>query len=481
MKLQKGATLIEIIISLTILVIITGMYAHSVTQQLRMLEDSRSITENVFATTVEVESQAQDIRRYLDDQTSPYVSPPFIPTETVFAGTPHVRTIEFHPIEEVIINRDGTPSTRAIHTVVASKQPPKFDVPAITGMDTNFLIGGATHETVYAAQAPKVEINIPSSNIYRPDLLLMTRFQWYMSAPGFLARWDHADEEDPDVGNLLPSFPRDFMIIPGATTRELTITPEMAGRHIVGVATPAAHSGRMGQRVPGKPRLVFGLPVLSDSGAFQLLSHFDANLIDLPVDDPGSNRERNPTGNIVANAWPDMFGSHDGVVVGTKPVLRRSATFLPDGRRVPFQAVSFNGATNIPAPVPVHPSEGFTMFAVVSVNSLSQSLIASGNGIAFNAAEFGVSVANPDGDERNNLHILGFAFDPSSNQATRTVGANPAAPLPDDTFTLHPPSPFAIGTNSNIDLLELIIYRGVLPDERWRQVTMHLGEKYLLD
>jgi hypothetical protein len=447
-------TLVEVVIAFLILSVTAGLFIQGSVRQHMIMLDTRSITENVFSTAKRAELKIQEIKDALGGAPAP--SPlPSPNTYTMFPGEDDERVVSYYPVMERINDIEGNPGVKTIYSVVADTRQPEFDVPVITSMTTDIKSGGVIVEGAYAAPGTTVE---SAAVLDRADLLLLNKYQWYISGPSFPIRWDNVSMEDPGVGINVPMYPKDFDLIPYAVSSKLTITPDMAGRHVLCIMTPAAISGKMGRSVMSKPRYIYGLPIFSD-----LAAHYDASLIDPPASV------------IDINIWPDISGNNaDASHYGSYPVIL-SITDFPslDGRDYPVRArqAAFDGGGWLEAPgLALSASDDFTMFAVVKADDMSSSAIIS------NGGAWVFDMSSYPGLLEDKWYILGLRSDNK-----RTVGKDAALSFDSPAGDRSTGDIIKIGGGSKISLVELIIYNTQLSDGDWEKVTQYLGDKYNID
>ncbi|MDR1560421.1 MAG: type II secretion system GspH family protein [Clostridiales bacterium] len=456
MKTHKGLTLVEIIIAFVILSVMAGMFIPGVISQYALMQNAKAITENVFSSANRAERKAQDIKDTLAGTPAP-TPLPAPNTYTMFPGTADQRTVSYYPVEESISDIDGNPSSKSIYSVVADVRQPEFAVPVTTSLETRIEVGGVVVDGSYVESATRITTDYTMDH---PELLLINKYQWYVSGPGFPMRWDNVDMSDPGVGINVPMFPNHFSIIPYATGSQLVITPEMAGRHVVCVMTPAAITGKMGLSIISKPLYIYGLPVFDN-----LAAHYDASLVDLPP------------GDTVVYTWPDISGNgSDTAHYGTHSSGVLSITDFPilTGREYPIKAreIGFDGSGWMEAPgLILNGSDDFTMFAVVKADNVTDSEIVS-NGAAWS---FDMSVYPGLLDDE--WYILGINSD-----TKRTVGKDASISSDDPLGDGASSDVVRIADNgSTVHLAELIIYDTLLLDSEWEEVTQYLGNKYNID
>jgi type II secretory pathway pseudopilin PulG len=451
MRMRKGMTLVEVVIAFLLLSLLAAIFLQNMTRQYALMARAKAITENVFQAAKKVETETRDIRDALDRGVAYPLGAPH--TYTMFSGGADERDITYYPVMEAINDIEGNPSSKTLYAVVADVRQPEFVVPEITNFQALLRSGGVVVGGAYADSSAVIDVE---ADVDDPGLLLMFKYQWYISDLGFPLTWKNVEMSDPGIGINVPMFPNDYSIIPYATSSQLAITPDMAGRHALCVVTPASVSGKMGKAVLTKPIYIYGLPVLGG-----LKAHYDASLVELP------------TGVFGAYSWQDISGGGaDAFYYGSVyPVLSIADFPKRDDREYPTKAkrMAFSGWGWMMAPgLVLNAADNFTMFAVAKSNGwFSSDIISNGAAWRFDMSSYPGAV---DGQWR----ILGLS---SGNK--RTMGKE--ASLVGGAFLgdRSTGGMIMIG-GSNVELAELIIYNTVLTDVDWLKVTKYLGEKYNL-
>jgi type II secretory pathway pseudopilin PulG len=454
-KNQKGITLIEVVVSMCILSLMSIVLAQGVVNQYIFMHNARTITENAYLAAKQADEEAQGIK---DAISGKHPIPLPTPAEyTMFnysGGSP--RTISYYPVMKLIGDKNGNPTIKSIYTVVTDIRPPEFETPEFIDYSALLKTGGSVVDGAYSI-TPSTAIDLEYT-VDKPHLLLMVKYQWYMSDASFPMTWKNVVVNSPGIGIEVPSFPDDFSIIPYATSNQLTVDKSMAGRHLACVMTPASREGKLGISVMTKPLYIYGLPVIAN-----LAAHFDASLIELPL------------GDIEVSNLNDISGK--GIIAthyGSAPSNLIVADFpQPLSRTYPIksQAVSFDAGGWFEAPgIAIGASSDFTMFAVARAGDpMRGSIISNGAAWDFDMSSFPGAA---DGD----WHILGI-----NSESKRSLGKNAvllAGGLIGDRLA---GGLIAIGKESEVEIAELVVYDSLLSDEDWLKITRYLGEKYNLN
>jgi hypothetical protein len=290
-------------------------------------------------------------------------------------------------------------------------------------------------------------------------VLLLTKYQWYVSNLGFPIPYNNVEPDDWAFELKCPQFPDDYYLIPNMSLDELNITSNMAGRHIVCASTPSSLVGKLGISYLSEPKYIYGLPVFTN-----LLGHWDASLI------PGGSMAEE------LDNWFDITdikikANTDGT---TKPIVKATEFPKLPGKEKPIiaKSVSFQNLSKMTVVYPFNVGAGanFTMFAVArSIDGMGGgTIISNGSAWAFDLSTFtGVS------DNEWNV----FAINSNGN---RTIGKDANISGNDDPVGDRA---VASGTKlggNEVEVAELIVYSNVMSStsSQWKQITKYLGEKY---
>ncbi|MDR1540979.1 MAG: type II secretion system GspH family protein [Clostridiales bacterium] len=454
-KNRKGMTLVEVIVSMCILSFLSVVLVQGIANQYAFMHNTKSMTENSYLAAKQVEEETQRIKDIISGKNSdPLPTPATYTMFNYWGGTP--RTISYYPVMKYINDKNGNPTSKAIYSVVTDIRPPEFETPSLTNFMAILKTSGTAVDGAYAT-TPSTVIDL-KYDVVKPHLLLMVKYQWYMSDASFPMTWKNVGIDDPGVGIEVPSFPDDFSIIPYAVSKQLTVDSSMAGRHLVCVMTPASREGKMGVAVMTKPIYIYGLPVLNN-----LKAHYDASLIELPsgITAAGILNDISRKG---VNAIHYGY-TPSNLIVTDFPQLE-NRTYPIKAKAVDLSLGGWFEATGLA----LGASSNFTMFAVAKTNDPTWGSIISNNSAwAFDMFSFPGAT---DGD----WHILGI-----NSNSKRTIGKNASLSagglIGDRMFG----GSIIIGGGSEIELAELIIYNSLLSDADWLKVTRYLGEKYNLN
>lgn len=230
---KKGLTLMEVIISLFIFTILSvGFYSLFTNVYINTYKTS-NITEKTFLAQRELEDEIANTKeKIIKEQNVGYDLLSF----DLFSSTPYNRNVEGYYLATV-----GDASVH-LATLVAATRPPELKVPkvnqfSISGYQVN---SGITSKVKYPAVGMNnLSLDIEGSLSTNNDgLLIRYVYYWYISDGNSYIPYEE------------PTFPDNYALIPGETTRTLSnIKEEYGGRFIKLVVTPVGEKGRMGESV----------------------------------------------------------------------------------------------------------------------------------------------------------------------------------------------------------------------------------------
>lgn len=252
MKMNKGSSLLEIMLAVAIIGIIVAAFLPSVGNYFSEIIKAKYVTKDVFYTQKTMENEIQNIK----DQISANTTPTNGQSYTLFTGI-YKRTVSGYP-------RSFNSSVgNTLFTIVGDNRMPEFKVATITSA-TIKLWNGTEIPYAYAITP---SLSIKSTIILSdPDNVNLTNIhRWYVSREGFnINPSETATPLEIEISTVYPSFPDDYTIIPAAKSTDLsTISTDYAGRFIVYTVTPASSSGKMGKTFASNPVYISGLPVIS--------------------------------------------------------------------------------------------------------------------------------------------------------------------------------------------------------------------------
>jgi prepilin-type N-terminal cleavage/methylation domain-containing protein len=317
LKIKRGFTLIEVIVSIALLGILAVAFLPSISSQFQWLVDTKTnITQKAFEIQGDMETTIQEVVKAMNsgainptDYTSLNITEKI--DVKLFESDFNSYTARQYPAAYKVEVTDG--GIKKFVTLVGDKRLPELPVPVIETVSRVFIKDGtespSTHEYFnftdlkITAKSNMTANPQNSFNRYRSD--------WYVSKPGFNIPVQDIStiDEDNDFGRIYPSFPNDYIAIPiyselgsaysyiSATERNITaelkndIVNKYPGKHILYSITPFAKSLKKGGTSSLLPLYIYGPSITSN-----LALHLDASTINM-IDK--YNTSTNPNGTIV--------------------------------------------------------------------------------------------------------------------------------------------------------------------------------------
>lgn len=302
LKIKKGYTLIEVIVSIALLGILAVAFLPSILNHFQWLVDTKTnITQNAFEIQDDMETRIQDVIKAMSggsiaeaDWTGLDITDK-IDVE-LFEDDFSSYTYRVYPSAYKVEVSDG--GNKKFVTLVGDKRLPKLPVPIIETISRVFIKDGAespsTHEYFnfidlkILAKSNMTTNPQNSFNRYRSD--------WYVSKPGFNIPVQDIStiDEDNDLGRIYPAFPDDYIAVPihselgsaysyiSATQRNISvelkndIVNKYPGRHILYSITPFAKSLKKGGTSSLLPLYIYGPSITSN-----LALHLDASTVNM--------------------------------------------------------------------------------------------------------------------------------------------------------------------------------------------------------
>lgn len=307
---KKGFTLIEIIISIALIGIIALALLPALSGNFKLLVNTKRITEDAFKAQQGIELVIEEVRSQIKSGSTPTGGKDYI----LFSGL-NQRTVKGY-LRQVNINNPPNPidgNNKKIYTVIADTSIPDFKVATASNVAIKMYVGSNELKYAYSV-TPSLAIKSQATITDPEHVNLMNLHQWYVSREGFNTPMIKSPNEI-EKGKVYPRFPDDYMIIPSATSSNLTsILPNYAGRHILYTITPAAASGKMGATIQSNPVFISGLPVIEN-----LKLHLDPSLINVFKEDGSYNTDyiRISSSDIFVKKWEDLSGNSNNAIQNT--------------------------------------------------------------------------------------------------------------------------------------------------------------------
>ncbi|HZX21487.1 MAG TPA: type II secretion system protein [Clostridia bacterium] len=372
LKIKRGFTLIEVIVSIALLGILAVAFLPSITNHFKWLVDTKTIiTQKSFGIQDDMEISIQNVIKAMNSggiDPADYASLGI--TEKIevelFQDEFSSYTSRYYPSAYKVEVSDGG---KKFTTLVGDKRLPELPVPQIDAISRMFIKDSAespgNHEYF---NYPNLKIKAKSNMSENPsNSFNRYRSDWYVSKPGFNIPIQSIEniDEDNDIGRIYPAFPDDYVAVPiyselgndysyiSATERNISvelkndIVNTHPGRHILYTITPFAKSLKKGGTSSLLPLYVYGPTVTAN-----LALHLDASTIDMG---DKYNASTNPKGTIQLDGgdnyirtWKNSSPSLKSPVtdrnaiqtsIGNMPLLLRNDD-LDDpytGHAIPFQ------------------------------------------------------------------------------------------------------------------------------------------------
>ena len=377
LKIKRGFTLIEVIVSIALLGILAVDFLPSISNYFLWLVDTKTnITQKAFEIQDEMETTIQEVVIAMKSE-----SGAINPTDYTSLGI--TEKVDFKLFEDDFISYTDSrqyPSAYKVEvsdggnkkfvTLVGDKRLPELPVPVINTVSRAFIKNGAeslsNHEYFdfinlkIMAKSNMTENPQNSFNRYRSD--------WYVSKPGFnipLQSIENIDQ-DNDFGRIYPAFPDDYLAVPihselgsaysyiSATQRNISvelsndIVKNYPGSHILYTITPFAKSLKKGGTSSLNPIYIYGPTITAN-----LALHLDASTIDMSDKTNSSSTILFQDEEYYIRNWKNSRPSVETestnsykATQATKanmPVLVKDNVLLKP--EIPFQAVEVEGVT----------------------------------------------------------------------------------------------------------------------------------------
>lgn len=441
MNNKKGLTLIEVIVSLAVLGIISVAFLGAMTAHFSYLKSTVGITQNDF--------KAQELMENEIDEAKVRVMEPDASLGSVEIFTEDLGgiTVEY---EEINISHNN----KEYYTLVSNVRPDPLEIINLESIGIKlFQNSNQVQDDYYAypTSAFSIQGNFENKNTYKWDHLL-NQVEWYISTDKYnipLPKGGQSVDLNDEEYHYYPLFPRDYEILAnetifkfGASQSIFTDMSQLAGRFLVYAVTPAAKSGKLGNRLVSKPIFISGLPVLNN-----IVTHLDASYIDILTNNTESELQ---SGSNLLKVWYDISS-----------VIGRSA---PDE-----SAVSPNDSTLRPVVLRSDMNDSFIgQYVRFEPNQYIQLTEGTPGDIIsiYIVAKNRDSVASRLLSNGNNQVIL----DPPSVESSEQWSVILTEFVIDG-------SNIILG-NSSVDIAEVLIYSGTMSNENNEKVLQYLNNKY---
>lgn len=437
MRKRNGFTLVEVILAMAILGIISVSFLTILSSHFVFLNKTKDISQQVFLAQRNMEVEIDDVKDKIRKNGLT------LKEKTIFADLGGV-IVKYYEIEKTFNNK-------AYYTLVSNVKPEIIEPIALKSIGIKLKQGISQVSYGYGTGGFSVVGNFENDNLYKWDHLLNV-VEWYVSNKDYTTPLpkDPSFSLNEDILNnsyYYPLFPRDYTLVSnetiynfGAHERTFPLLNSYAGRHIVFTVTPGAKSGKIGKQSVSLPVFVSGLPTTEN-----LSSHFDAGFID-----PSDSTE--VAGNKVVK-WLDVSSIYGeskpneaAVAISMKPELMKMGMdtgskwqhvrFSADNQYLEIKSQNTN-------------NENIYIFAVVR-----------------NRVEDAEAVFLKNG---------GYEFSiPKEESVSEVIGKDwfvvkESIRSQNDDFRLGGP---------NVDIAEVLIYKGGLTTEKIETIEKYLNAKY---
>lgn len=313
------------------------------------------------------------------------------------------------------------------YTLISDTRLPELRVPVVESVTATLRSNTTPVTSAYAIASTNVQGNFVMDPTTM-DVFMVNTFQWYVSRSGFNIPVP-ASYPEIEAGTKYPMFPDDYTIIPGATGTNLNNVTAYAGKHLVFAVSPAANSGKIGVTVPSKPVFISGLPVISSD----LMLHLDGTQID------ATDNTQVSSGKVLK--WNDLSTYN---IPATQASDANRPNLIDQGIAGEFigKQVDFASGKTLNVAHTHLNAQTLHVFAVVKGDAAGNFMVNGGQSIP------------TTGDAIGNGWVLSYS--------TYTANSN--------TVTLG---------NTDVDIAELLIYRGALTTEQIEAISKYLKEKYV--
>jgi|LSQX01.2.fsa_nt_gb prepilin-type N-terminal cleavage/methylation domain-containing protein len=427
-KRKNGFTLIEVIVSIALLGIISIGFLGALTNNLNFLKINKSMTASAFLDQKDMELEILQTKADIKDG-------------TITAGSMTTLNNVFESGVSVKAYQLKFPYNKQdIYTLVTDTRLPEFKVPIAQNVVAQLRTGTNPVSFAYAV----ADTNVLGSSSIDPsttDVFMVNNYTWYASRPGFNIPMPNTPIPEIEIGNKYPKFPEDYSLIPTSTSLNLNDVRDYAGRHIVFAVTPAAKSGRMGQTVPSKPVYISGLPAV----ASDLVLHLDASTIS----NTDTSQVTASGSDLLVEKWNDLTANKKNAkktTASARPKLKEH----PVGGDFVGKYVDFDSDKNLL--VEHNATRNTTLYTFAVVRGDVSSVFYNSN-----------SKTNINGVNSQTIDVTGL---------WKIVYFEYTSPDHDNSNKI------TLG-NSNVDVAELIVYKGTFTEANKNAVIEYLKEKYI--
>lgn len=465
MKNNKGMTLIEVILSISLIALIGAVFLSSFNHSLFVIDEGRKMTKETFTAQQQIEKSIEIAKMKKEEQ---YDSR-FFKTEYQLFGK---------KIKGVLITQPSF-GDNTIKVFIPNEVDTEEKLPIIKTDSVKINPVGPLYP--YSGEKLTGTSEVDNKN---KEYLFMKLNRWYVSNEGFdgYVPDEINNENEGMFGERFPIFPADYQQIENDSTI-LGDLGRFVGRHIVYSVTPIDRLGRFGTEVDSKPVYIMGPPVLN-SLSFHMDSYTlrDGNDTFIPDDgdisewkDYSTNRVFTP-GYSTFNEMKLSYFEQDGkalnfdktsLKIDFNPTTKNSFTAFIVYRNVSEESVnSYNiirRRANNENGWEIGLYDGKLGFAIKQQNSVIKNITQASN--AFANDKYIVTALYSSG----NMKLI---LDRNDNKEELNAGFS---------YTVDNRNPIELiigDANVNNNIYEIIIYDAALSEDEIIKVRNYLSEKH---
>ncbi|MBU3144902.1 Ig-like domain-containing protein [Clostridium sp. CF012] len=435
MRKRNGFTLVEVILAIAILGIISVSFLTILSSHFIFLNKTKVISQEVFLTQRDMEMEIDNVKEKIRNKEL------ILKEKVIFNSLGGIK-VNYYEVEK-------THNNKAYYTLVSNVKPEVLTPIALKNIGIKVKQGSNNVSYGYVTGGFSIVGNFENDAAYKWDHLLNV-VEWYVSTKEYTTPLpkDPRFSLNDDIINdsyYYPLFPRDYELVSNETinnfgsyerTFPLSLE-EYKGRHIIFTATPGAKSGKIGKQSVSSPVFISGLPITQNA-----VSHFDAGFIDpsAPTEvDVNKVRKWLDISSIYGQSIPNESASK----IDKTPELMKMGM----GTGFKWQYVSFSANDQyLEIPSQNTNNNDIYIFAVVRNKIGNEESVFLKNG----EHEFSIPKEETTGGQKWFL-------------------VKEAISSKNDKFRIGGP---------NVDIAEVVIYKGRLTSEKIDTIEKYFNEKY---
>jgi prepilin-type N-terminal cleavage/methylation domain-containing protein len=438
MRKRSGFTLVEVILAIAILGIISVSFLTVLSSHFIFLNKTKDISQEVFLTQRDMEMEIDDVKEKIRNKELS------LKQKVIFNNLGGIK-VNYYEVEKTYNNK-------AYDTLVSNVKPEILEPIGLKSIGIKVKQGSSNVSYGYGTGGFSVVGNFENDVAYKWDHLLNV-VEWYVSTEEYTTTLPKTPDFNlnDDIKNnsyYYPLFPRDYVLVSketinnfGSYERTFPLLDNYKGRHIIFTTTPGAKSGKIGKQSVSSPVFVSGLPITEN-----LVSHFDAGFID-PSD--ATVVEVNGKKNKVIK-WQDIssiYGQSEpneaARITNQKPELMKMG--METGSK--WQYVSFSADNQYLEIANQNTNNNdINIFAVV------RNRVANEQSIFLKNGEYEFSIPKDENVDEQKWFLVKESISSKSDK-------------------------FRIG-GPNVDIAEVVIYKGGLTSEKIQTLEKYFNAKY---